>query len=390
MLGRFSIGVGAREIDDSGDRSHKVWLLLAYMIYDRDRAVTQVDLIRLLWGEEESSSNPLNALKTMFHRVRTTLNQLDSSAGHELIVRRGGSYAWNTEIPLALDVEEFDALCRSAAAERNEERRLESCLRAVELYQGDFLVKLATEPWVVPIAAYFHNRYIQVVRESLPLLETRGRRQEAVALCRRALEVEPYDEGLYRHRMRNLLDLGRQKEAIAVYEDMSELLFTNFGVMPSEEIRALYREAVRTVNDRAVPMGVVREQLREPNSASGALFCEYDFFKVLYHAEARAIARSGDAVHIALLSVLGEGGEELPKRSLNRVMENLREVIRHNLRRGDVVTRCSVSQYLLMLPQANYENSGMVCERVIKAFFRQYPHSPASLNYSVQPLEPSV
>jgi len=331
MLGRFSIEVGAREIDDSGDRSHKVWLLLAYMIYDRDRAVTQEDLIRLLWGEE-SSSNPLNAL----------------------------------------------------------ERRLESCLRAVELYQGDFLVKLATEPWVVPIAAYFHNRYIQVVRESLPLLETRGRRQEAVALCRRALEVEPYDEGLYRHRMRNLLDLGCQKEAIAVYEDMSELLFTNFGVMPSEEIRALYREAVRTVNDRAVPMGVVREQLREPNSASGALFCEYDFFKVLYHAEARAIARSGDAVHIALLSVLGEGGEELPKRSLDRVMENLREVIRHNLRRADVVTRCSVSQYLLMLPQANYENSGMVCERVIKAFFRQYPHSPASLNYSVQPLELSV
>lgn len=209
-------------------------------------------------------------------------------------------------------------------------------------------------------------------------------------LCRRALEVEPYDEGLYRHLMRDLLDLGSQKEAIAVYEDMSELLFANFGVMPSEEIRALYREAVRTVNDRAVPMGVVREQLREPNLAAGALFCEYDFFKVLYHAEARAIARSGDAVHIALLSVLGEGGEELPKRSLDRVMENLREVIRHNLRRGDVATRCSVSQYLLMLPQANYENSGMVCERVIKAFFRQYPHSPASLNYSVQPLEPSV
>lgn len=89
MLGRFCIGAGDREIDNSGDRSHKVWLLLAYMIYDRDRAITQEDLIRLLWGEEESSSNPLNALKTMFHRVRTTLNQLDSSAGHELIVRRG-------------------------------------------------------------------------------------------------------------------------------------------------------------------------------------------------------------------------------------------------------------------------------------------------------------
>ena len=171
---------------------------------------------------------------------------------------------------------------------------------------------------------------------------------------------------------------------------MSELLFSNFGVMPSEEIRAMYREAVRTVNDRAVPIGVVREQLREQEPPAGALVCDYDFFKVLYHAEARMIARSGDAVHIGLLSVLGEGGKELPKRSLDRAMENLQEQIRLNLRRGDIASRCSVSQFILMLPQANYENSCMVCERVIKAFYRQYPHSPAELHYSVQPLEPNT
>ena len=140
----------------------------------------------------------------------------------------------------------------------------------------------------------------------------------------------------------------------------------------------------------AVPIGVVREQLREQEPPAGALVCDYDFFKVLYHAEARMIARSGDAVHIGLLSVLGEGGKELPKRSLDRAMENLQEQIRLNLRRGDIASRCSVSQFILMLPQANYENSCMVCERVIKAFYRQYPHSPAELHYSVQPLEPNT
>ena len=190
--------------------------------------------------------------------------------------------------------------------------------------------------------------------------------------------------------MRELLDLGEQRSAIAVYENMSQLLLDNFGIMPSEELRALHREAVRTVNDRAVSPGTVREQLREPVGASGALFCEYDFFKVIYHAEARALARSGDAVHIGLLSVTGENGDELPKRSLDRCMENLSEVIRTSLRKGDIASRCSVSQYILMLPQANYENSCMVCERIVKAFFRQYPHSPAEIHYSVQPLEPTL
>ena len=43
-----------------------------------------------------------------------------------------------------------------------------------------------------------------------------------------------------------------------------------------------------------------------------------------------------------------------------------------------------------MLPQSNYENSCMVCERVIRAFNRQYPHAPLHLRYSVQPLEPNL
>ena len=202
MLGNFSISLDGREIDDSGNRSRKVWLLLAYMIYCRKRPISQEELVSLLWGDEEESSNPLNALKTMFHRVRTTLNQLDSAAGHNLIVRQGGSYAWNTEIPMELDVEEFDQLCREGAAEQDEERRLACYLQAAGLYQGDFLSKLASEPWVVPIAAYFHNLYLQIVQESLFLLEERERLEEAVAQCRRALEVEPYDEELYRHLLR--------------------------------------------------------------------------------------------------------------------------------------------------------------------------------------------
>jgi DNA-binding transcriptional activator of the SARP family len=71
MLGEFSIRQGRQEINDSDNRSRKVWLLLAYMIYCRNRNVSQEELIDLLWGSEERSSNPINALKTIFHRVRS-------------------------------------------------------------------------------------------------------------------------------------------------------------------------------------------------------------------------------------------------------------------------------------------------------------------------------
>lgn len=388
MLGSFSLESGELKVDDSANRSRKVWLLLAYLVYNRGRTVPQEELIDLLWGEEENSSNPLNALKTMLHRVRTMLNQLGGSAGHELIVRRGGSYVWNTEVPMEYDVEQFEQLCKAAQSEEDEEKKLDCCLSAISLYNGDFLSKLGAERWVVPISVYFHNLYLDVVLETVELLEARNRKKEAADLCRRALKTDAYQEDLYRHLIRDLLDLNQQKQAMAVYDEMSELFFSNFGVMPAEDIRAMYREAAREVNDKALPMGIVREQLKEVEPPSGALICEYDFFKVLYHAEARLISRSGDAIHIGLLSLKGRGDKELSKRSLDRAMENLQEQIRTNLRKGDIASRCSVSQYILMLPQANYENSCMVCERIIRSFYRQYPHSPAEIHYSVQPLEP--
>ena len=138
-----------------------------------------------------------------------------------------------------------------------------------------------------------------------------------------------------------------------------------------------------------MPIDTVRDYLRENTGAKGAMYCEYDFFKLLYQVQARALIRSGDVIHIALLSLHGYARQELSRRSLDTAMENLQALVLDNLRQGDVVTRCSRSQMILMLPQANYENSCAVCQRVIKAFQRQYPHSPADIHFSVQPLEPA-
>lgn len=387
MLGEFSLVYGDQTITDNDNRSRKVWLLLAYMIYCRKHSISQDELFSLLWDEEEGSSNPVNALKTIFHRVRTMLDGLGCDMGRTLIIRRGGNYCWNSEVPFTFDVEDFEALCKAASSQHNPQRKLDAFLSALELYQGDFLSKLSSEPWVVPLNAYFHNLFLQTVRSTLPMLLEAGRTEEAVALSRRSIRLEPYDEDLYRFLMQAQLNLGDQRGAISTYEAMSELLFSNFGIMPSDESKALWREASRMVNDVIVDLGSVREHLQEDSGPGGALVCEYDFFQAIYRAESRSVARSGIAVHIALISVSGEK-QVLPKRSLECSMTNLLELIRSSLRKGDVVSRCSISQYIMLLPQANYENSCMVCERIVKAFARQYPHSPARLHYSVQPLEP--
>lgn len=390
MLGGFSLRSQGGQVSDGDNRTKKVWLFLAYLIYRRGHAVETQEYIDLLWGGPEQGANPTNALKTILHRARATLEPLWPSAGHQLILRQGSSYRWNTDIPLELDVDEFERLCRQGEAQTDEEARLTDYLAALALYKGDFLPRQSSQLWVLPIATHYHQMYLRLVLQTLPLLEARHRYGEAEMLCRTALVHEPYLEELYRHLMSTLIQLGSQREAATVYEDMSKLFMDNFGAMPEEETRAIYREALNSLNDHALPVDSILEQLREPDGPGGALICQYDIFRSIYHSVARSLIRSGDAVHLALFSVRSRAqNKALPRRSLDRAVANLQEVIRTSLRRGDVAAQCSVSQFILMLPQANFENSQMVCDRILRAFARKYPHSPALPQVAIFPLEPN-
>ena len=386
MLGQFTLRYGDRTISDSDDRSRRVWSLLAYMLYNHGRSFAQEELIHLYWSNSEKSADPGNALKSIFHRIRTALDKLQPGLGRLLVRRKAGRYFWNNAMPLSLDIEDFEAHFHAAEAAGDDDVRLTEYQAALALYAGDPLPRMTDEIWTIPIVAYYHSLYTRAAAGAIELLEKQERTAEAVALCRRAIHIEPYQEDLYEHLMRGLLRTGDMKGAMSVYEEMSEQLLAHFGVMPSETLRTLYRQATRTVNDRTLTMDEVCSQLEEPAPHGGAMVCEYDFFKILYRFEARSIARNGHSANICLLSVSGKDGEMLARRSLDPAMNNLQVLVQNNLRRGDVIARCSISQYIILLPQANYENSRMVADRLVSAFYRRYPHSPARLRYTVQPL----
>ena len=388
MLGAFSLRAGDISISDTGNRSKKVWSLLAYLICNRNHSTPQAKLINLLWGDDLNSDNPENALRITLHRLRAQLDQLWTGAGRELIVRKDGSYAWNGAINTELDCDRFEALSQNAAQDENQ--RLQDLLDALNLYRGEFLPRQASEMWVVPISTHFHNLYLQATLEAAGLLSAQARHEEAVQICRSAVAAEPYHEPLHQILMQELAATGDQKGAAAVYDALSKRLFDDFGIRPNEKTREVYRAAAHSPEDRTLPMEEVLQHLQEPDGNSGAMQCDYDYFKVLCFAESRAMERSGNATHIALLSITSSSDKPLSKRSLDRIMEQLGERLRSNLRRGDTISRCSVSQYIIMLPKANYENSCMVCRRVITAFHRTHPHVAAKINFMVQPLTPSI
>ena len=177
MLGGFSISQGEKRIDDSNNRARKVWLLLSYLIYHRRSRKTQEDFLSALQIDSSEVDDPSNRLKALFYRARAQLDELGDGIGHQLILYKDGHYSWNPKVTVTLDAEEFDDLCSKAFAATGEEQ-LALCRKLLALYPGDFLPKLSTESWVIPVHAYFHRRYLEVVERTLPLLEERATEAE--------------------------------------------------------------------------------------------------------------------------------------------------------------------------------------------------------------------
>ena len=383
MFGEFSLHTDNAEIRETDSRSRKVWLLLAYLLFHHARPVKPGELMSILWPEGEKAPG---ALKTLLYRVRTELDKLWEGAGKELILFRQNGYIWNSDIPLQLDCEEFDRHYDTLAA--SGESSTEETVALLDLYRGDFLTHFSTELWVTPHAVYYHNLYIESLLGILPVLEENRQFDDMLRLCRAAAAGEPFHEGIHCCLMKAYIGQKKYKEAMEVYTELRDRFQSELGVVPSEEIRSIYAEAARCGSQHILNAESLRENLNEKDSLAGALICDYDFFRVLYQSMARSVLRSGIAVHLALLTMKGRRVEITNEKRWEKLSAHLEETIRHSLRRGDSAAACTTSQYVIMLPQANYENSCRVCERIISGYYKKVSRLDIDINYEVFPIQP--
>lgn len=386
LLGGFALEVDGASLTDDINRSLKLWSVLAYLTLHRERAVPQSEFIELFWPDDHSS-NQVNALKTLLYRIRAMLEPLFGQEIQPILSQRG-AYIWNPAVGCTLDIDRFEELCRLGGdTQRTAEERMTSYREAVELYKGDLLPKLSHQMWLVPMAVRYHTAYIAAVKDFAVLLDEAALYEEMHEVCARASDLDNLDEGLHTLIVRALLRQGKDAAALEHYEKATDLLYRNLGVRPSEELRSLYKEIMATEKTLETDLGVIMTDLREAAARPGAFVCEYGFFKEAYRLEVRRAIRSGTCVHLCLITVsLPDGG--MPQlKVLSNTMDQLLDVLVNNLRRGDVVSKFSGAQYVIMLPAANYEDSNMVMDRVVRAFYQQHRRSFLKLTVRVRELE---
>jgi tetratricopeptide (TPR) repeat protein len=229
--------------------------------------------------------------------------------------------------------------------------------------------------------------FIHAARRAVDLLETAGRFDDIVELCSGALIVDPYDEFLHYHLIAALNRLGQPQAALNQYDAMSDLFFNNFGVTPSEEMAALYREIIKSNQKVEQDLQIIKDQLREKESLPGAFFCKYEFFKDIYRVQARAVARSGMSIYVCLITATDRQGNPLDGKALSAIMTRLGACVRESLRKGDVYSRYSAAQYIMMLPSVTYEDGRRVIERILNHYRGAHSLQDVSFSYNMETIE---
>lgn len=387
MLGGFSITMNGNTIADHSNQAKKPWCLLEYLIAFRDRDIPVEELIDLFW-KDDASNNPGGALKTLMFRVRKLLEPLGYPT-QKLIAQNCRSYGWTKEVPTICDADEFKKLCLQTEEEGiNEEERLALCLKAFSMYKGYFLPKSEWESWVIPLHTYYHTFYQKLTHRTLLLLNEKKDYPTMIDLCQKAIAIDPYEEDAHYYLIYSLYQSGNQQMAMEHYHHVCNMFYNEFAITPSLRFKELYKLISDKKHGITMDLSIIQEILMEGFTDSGAFCCEPSVFHDIYQLQARAIERTGDSVYLCLLTISSLKGDLLKPAVQTRAMDELGEAIRNSLRRGDIYSRYSVSQYLMLLPTATYENGEMVLKRIIRNFKKMYSRKDLSITYSLQAIMP--
>lgn len=379
MFKMFTVRFGDIMINGDDMKSDRLLRLFAYLLYNHERIIPSSELVDMLWCFEEVD-NPIGALKNLVYRLIVLLKKTFSIS--DLITTGKGSYSINKDYHIEVDALNFEKECQK---EMNtiEEYEEFSCL-----YTGKYLVEVEDDHNVITKRTYYDSVYIERIMEYANLLEEQGEYAKMEHVVKRALEINQLEEELYELLIRSLYYQKQYKQAAEMYRKTTELLYKSLGVKPSESMQDLFELIKKQSHSEDADIIEIQKDLAA-ETPEGAFLCEYGTFREIYNMHSRLMGRLGICVHMCLVSVVNRKpkDDEADQKYVEKIMEKMQSAMLSGLRIGDVLSRLSVNQFIVLLPSCNYENSSMVMNRVLRKIRYSLNHTRFDLEVTIEEVE---
>lgn len=138
--------------------------------------------------------------------------------------------SWSPDLSAWVDFAAFEAACRAARWDD-----------ALALYPGEFLPESAYAAWSAVPRQHYATLYQQALLAAARARFAVHDYPAALAVCRRLLGLEPWQEQAVLLGMRAALQLDDRAAARRLYRALEKSLREDLGVAPHTELQALYR-----------------------------------------------------------------------------------------------------------------------------------------------------
>ncbi len=195
-LGGFALEVAGRPIPLDGAKP-RVRTLLRLLAVHAGAPVHREVLQDALWPDADAIAGA-RSLHVALSALRRLLDEVAGPIGGDLVERDGDAY--RLAIPSdAVDVGRFDrAIADARAARSRGEMAGEALAQAVELYGGDLLPEEGPAEWVVARRDHYREAAVEAARGLAEASLLAGDSATAVRACRFGLELDRYQDALWR------------------------------------------------------------------------------------------------------------------------------------------------------------------------------------------------
>ena len=367
MLGGFSLSYNNTPIVLERSSVTKATQLLQYLTYHINEKIPRNTLINMLYGNDDIG-NPANNLKVNLFRLRKILASSCLPEG-EYIIFKSGMYSFSPNLPVEIDCKVFSDFVNLAKKSDDDDEKSVLLQRAINLYTGEFLPMLSTEPWVVVENVKYYDEYLYCIKEAYRILKKSGDFNLLFDICSRAASIYPYDEEIQMFKISCLIDMERFLDAKEAYDEVAKRFFEDLGISPSNNMKELYNKRLGNIQLTISDVAKIKELIKEKDNTKGAYYCNYLGFIDSYRFIARVVERSGQSIYLSLFTLTDTKGKPLETgEKLTEAVKSLHSVIANSLRRGDLYTRYSQNQFLVLLVGINYENCSVVSNRIFSNF----------------------
>ena len=391
MLGGFSITVGDEKLD-LGSNSKANFLKLTEIVLLRGMGgVSKRDLIDGIFGHK-SLLDENNSLNNLLHQARTQLKKA-GMPGRKIIDGKRGVYAPenNPDYEYILDVQEFEDVCLKAKSEKKDDKKLYYYQKAFGIYGGELLPEFATDYWVILESVRLKRLYDDVV-DFLGKHYKEAEDFEALFdLYDKANKIYP-NNGWQIEMIDALILRKEYKTAYELYTKCAHYYQDELEVPIPDALRSCYErlsDNVRVVTDdiRQIQANIIRkdEKLKSEMGTRkiGAYLCPFTSFIDVYHVLRRNLERRGSSIFMMLCTLVDYEGKPIQNQEkLNARAEILQQSLSEGLRKGDVYTKYSSSQYLILLIGTKREDCAIIYQRLSRRV-KELAGSRAEFRYRI-------